>query len=643
MKMKLTEQLCEIEKSESNWSTCQGKLRNLCLTRKLCSIKSLDQKQIGYIESLLNQNLYLEACPGSGKTEVLSLKVSYEITKWQARYSGIAVLTFTNSADKEIQERISTFLGKQLLYPHYVGTFTSWLHGYIANIFAYNLMNYNKDKDGDNIRIIDDDIETGFINAFSTKYQYGKLGHIKANQYYYRKSINGWILTFNDVRNQNSSEKILNKDWKRKDFRNTKIKFWGLGFYNYEDIEYLVYHLLKDNPHIAKIISNRFPIIFIDECQDLSIVQMEIIDLLKEAGSYIHLIGDLNQSIYEFRYVEPQKILNYIAKSKFNIKRLNINYRSCQKIVNLCRKLVKNKDEIIGNEKTIIEKPLLALLYEKDNEIQAVKKFEDLINEENFKKENCMVIVRGTSLKNKLIGYKQIKYNVIESYAISIYLGTNHINIDEYKEGIGILAYAIQKSFFNDVEHGNKLDLYCPKDIDNKLWRISLGQILNELITNKNLNNVEWTWNMFRKNLVDELKKITKKILILDGKDCNIGRLRNKTGDKTIKQTLVIDSNETNNPFKVSTIHGAKGLTLDAVLVVSASNNTGGDKNDRGYHWRQWFNNDDISEKNRLAYVAFSRAKYLLAVAIPKTKNFSSNDRERLESLGFNITDCSGS
>ena len=82
MKMKLTEQLCEIEKLESNWSTCQGKLRNLCLTRKFCSIKSLDQKQIGYIESSLNQNLYLEACPGSGKTEVLSLKVSYEITKW---------------------------------------------------------------------------------------------------------------------------------------------------------------------------------------------------------------------------------------------------------------------------------------------------------------------------------------------------------------------------------------------------------------------------------------------------------------------------------------------------------------------------------------------------------------------------------
>ena len=46
------------------------------------------------------------------------------------------------------------------------------------------------------------------------------------------------------------------------------------------------------------MLSKRFPLIIIDECQDLSWVQLNILKKLQEQESTLHFIGDLNQAIY---------------------------------------------------------------------------------------------------------------------------------------------------------------------------------------------------------------------------------------------------------------------------------------------------------------------------------------------------------
>ncbi|WP_279452759.1 UvrD-helicase domain-containing protein [Aeromonas dhakensis] len=63
---------------------------------------------------------FLEACPGSGKTEVVSAKVAKEISSWDKYPGGIAILSFTNSATDELTHRISTHLlqAKVMFPPH---------------------------------------------------------------------------------------------------------------------------------------------------------------------------------------------------------------------------------------------------------------------------------------------------------------------------------------------------------------------------------------------------------------------------------------------------------------------------------------------------------------------------------------------
>ncbi|MBI4488380.1 MAG: UvrD-helicase domain-containing protein [Deltaproteobacteria bacterium] len=112
------------------------------------------------------------------------------------------------------------------------------------------------------------------------------------------------------------------------------------GFATYRDIEWICYRLLKEKRGFAERLSKRFPLIIVDECQDCSWIQLEILGLIKQAGSTLHFIGDLNQSIYEFKKVEPQKIDEFVTTHEFMVEELSDNFRSCQSIVDLCCKLV---------------------------------------------------------------------------------------------------------------------------------------------------------------------------------------------------------------------------------------------------------------------------------------------------------------
>ena len=101
----------------------------------------------------------------------------------------------------------------------------------------------------------------------------------------------------------------------------------------------------------------------------MSYIQLKIIGLLNKQGCKIHLIGDLNQSIYKFRNIDPQDTLNFINKLDFKQMNLNQNYRSCQEIVDISQVIINEDDDVQAISKKVVEKPLLAILYEKDKEI----------------------------------------------------------------------------------------------------------------------------------------------------------------------------------------------------------------------------------------------------------------------------------
>ncbi|NAR62180.1 AAA family ATPase [Acinetobacter haemolyticus] len=76
-------------------------------------------EQLHYIErTQITENIFLNACPGSGKTETIAQRVANEVESWANFPSGIAVLSFTKSAAKEIEHRIKEKIDNNTTYPH---------------------------------------------------------------------------------------------------------------------------------------------------------------------------------------------------------------------------------------------------------------------------------------------------------------------------------------------------------------------------------------------------------------------------------------------------------------------------------------------------------------------------------------------
>ncbi len=80
----------------------------------------------------------VQACPGSGKTTLVGLKLQLLLEQWHDAYGGICVLTHSNVAISEIVARLGTgFIGTKLLsYPHFIGTIQEFVNSFLALPYA---------------------------------------------------------------------------------------------------------------------------------------------------------------------------------------------------------------------------------------------------------------------------------------------------------------------------------------------------------------------------------------------------------------------------------------------------------------------------------------------------------------------------
>ena len=133
----------------------------------------LTQEQADFILHPLDCPCYLNACPGSGKTEVVGIKAAYEIADWQDNFSGMAVLSFTKNAAKEISDRVKKYGGASATkHPHYIGTIDAWLHGYILQPFGHKIAGFigrNSDK---TFKVYNNDERLDFLSSYKTIISY---------------------------------------------------------------------------------------------------------------------------------------------------------------------------------------------------------------------------------------------------------------------------------------------------------------------------------------------------------------------------------------------------------------------------------------------------------------------------------------
>ncbi|MBB5143205.1 UvrD-helicase domain-containing protein [Desulfovibrio intestinalis] len=614
-----------------------GSRHPLCSEYSACRINEKTREQLEFVCEPSNLNIHLAACPGSGKTESVALRAAHIIKTWPSSHSGVAVLTFTNNAASVIKSRTAQLIGAEAISsPHFIGTIDSWIHGFILHPFSHLLTKYEGKQGDKSMRLIENDSRSPFLKHYESYYGMAQTGKLKAHEFYYTTS-GKIIFSSADKGNDTKREQVRLVDWQVKDLSKTKLKFWKAGFCTYQDAEILCFRLIKNHAYFKKLFANRFRLIIIDECQDLSPVQIDILDQLLDSGVKINLVGDLNQAIYKFRHVDINIIKNFIQEKNIKTLALSVNHRSCQSIVNTCNKLIAEVPPPQGMQHQLLKNPCVCLCYPRDKIAILPQWFNDNIMSNECVRSSA-ILARGWSTVNKMRPSKQSGARDHEKFARSIYCwGIN--SIEEKKIAFENLGDFITNKFLQK-SHFSRQNFFCPDECTPKDWRIFLSGILTNIVTSHQyISDLNQSWAAWIPKVLlsindivfNELKKspvncLTESFQKLDGRRFK----KPQNGNDNIISNYVGNTISAAIDTKITTIHSVKGETFDAVMVVSSSSKSGSQDS----HWEHWLENQH-NEAARIAYVASSRPRHWLIWAIPSP---NQEQKERLKQFGFELT-----
>lgn len=277
---------------------------------------NLNSLQVAAIDE--EENALVLACPGSGKTRVLTLKIAKELEKLKRRTDRIAALTFTNRAADEIDKRVNS-MGINISQL-WTGTIHSFCLQWIIRPYGIYLSELQK-----KYSILDEFKAQDLKDTFKDEFDIPRY-----NDFLTRIDRNGNYV--------NSEEKYNNaaKSYHKFILENKLIDF--------NLILYFSYLLITQYPQIAINLSGIFKYFFIDEFQDTQDLQYAIVgEIIKvsEGKCKIFLVGDPDQAIFKSLgglVKTPSEISNDIGGYTIKQLGLSTNYRSTQRLINLYSK-----------------------------------------------------------------------------------------------------------------------------------------------------------------------------------------------------------------------------------------------------------------------------------------------------------------
>lgn len=583
----------------------------LCRGHDRCRLAGMTVQQMTYVLHPVETESYLKACPGSGKTESVAVRAAYLLGAKSWTTHGIAFLTFTNNAADVIRERVARTGRASSAYPHFIGTFDSWLHGYLLNPFGHHATGYAGKGYDHSVSIVENSSTAAFLHAYKTALPLPGCGHVFAHQFYYEPN-DTLVFSCGERSLDAARAKIAWSAVQLAELRQIKETFWKAGFATYADVETICLRLLRKYPKLAGLIAKRFPFIVVDECQDLGPGQLALLDDLRKAGAKLHFVGDRHQAIYSFRKADAAQVIEFAMLRKFTELALTKNFRSVQPIVDFCGKLVA-QDAITGQPDDGKAPACIYLTYDKPEDISGlITRFDALLAERKIDPAQSVIVARGSTMLARLDpGYTDKPSNSAHEFARAFYLWKTSL-YDCRDEALHLAGSVIAATFFPAEPTKTKLHSQPISIRSAAAWRLLLAQVLDHCIADPALSDLDQTWSTWAALAKGKLPGFVHSLLPI----CDDAMIPAFSAPQGMKAALVSASfappADAKTKLKCSTIHKVKGQTMDAVLVVSSP-----DRKSKGGHWSQWIDHSlEDGEYARFAYVASSRPRLLLAWAI---------------------------
>lgn len=551
----------------------------------------------------------VKACPGSGKTITVAERTKKIIKEWKESHRGIAIISFTNVAWQEIEKYIANEI--TISYPHFLGTIDSFINRYIFLPFGHLIMKCNKRPELVGQPYNDwEPINNGW---YWGNYECQK-NECKLNDFSY--DINGNLINFsprNHFNNCQSSHRYC---------QNKKSLFTSKGYVTQLDANYFAMKILEKFSDIAKALAYRFPLIMLDEAQDTSAIQMRFLEILINSGiDDIMLVGDPDQAIYAWRTAEPKLFQEKYTQWEPNSKILNENWRSSKNICNFFSKISSLTDVPKSMNNDCKDCQILPEIWDyKDDIIQSViNSFLGLCksNSIELSPKNIAILTRSKEFLSQ-ISKNNIKIQRIFPWADDC-LRARDIAKAKYffEKGLFAKAFTImERTVFKIItrsEYANSNEMYrLVEEYGILKWRCEIFNIISSL-PNIQYPLGEWITeaNKYLQNNCNIIKETIPDFTLRIKRDRKPNIYSKLNFEELFSQ--VEDSKLSLPNYILGTVHSIKGETFEAVLFFAKQR--GGDN--RNYN--TILNSSIVeSEELRIIYVAISRPRRILVIAVPK-------------------------
>jgi len=324
--------------------------------------KKLNKQQL---EAVRHENgpLLIIAGAGTGKTTVISERVSYLILEKKINPSEILALTFTEKAALEMEERID----KKMPYG-YTQMWISTFHSFCDRILRQEAIhvglnpNYKLLTEAECILLIRTNLFKFDLNYFRplgnpNKFLSGLIQHfsrlkdedISPNEYLrWAQGQKATLRLRSGIENKNQKddkdeiEKNIELANAYEAYEELKTKE---GVMDFSDLISNTLSLFRARKNILKNYQNQFKYILVDEFQDTNYVQNQLAQLLAGEKKNITVVGDDDQSIYRFRGSSISNIIQFKKHyPKAKIITLTQNYRSTKEILDRSYDLIQNNN-----------------------------------------------------------------------------------------------------------------------------------------------------------------------------------------------------------------------------------------------------------------------------------------------------------
>jgi len=555
------------------------------------------------------QPLAVVACPGSGKTatavrRVAEIRRQLELTRSPSyiallSFSNIAVDTFRNEyqqvrgrdgdSDRVVIQTVDSFLASFILRPHSSRAMKCSRGPYLvlgpeAFLSSFHL---GDKKSPIGIEELAFDLEDGAVVV-------------------HRQLKNRRNYRLDEALTLTAKKKV--------------VALAKNGAYTHGTGRLWAWVLLKKEPRIAKALARRFPYILVDEAQDIGPFEAALLETLGDAGSTISLVGDLNQSIYSFNFATGKYLREFADKA--NVLRLSLtqNRRSVASIVNAANLLAGTNST---HFRTQVTRLTGAYFWRYDEKAlpEFMSSWVSALNATGYEINEAAVLCRGNGLLAKLstetrkIGQSAVKH--FASAAIEREQAADISKVFEHcAKGVASIVSGLPDSFLSDLKHmrGNA-DV---KTIRRLMW--SLIRTPQSGIPRATLA-ARTTWLAdLKKNLNDWLTRVEQETPFKRETTWSNRVTAAELPKKGPLITADIGQHDWST-LRCGTVHSAKGESIPAVMYLTSKRDL------------EALVEGTADEEGRIGFVAITRARDLLVVAIPAET--ADDVIQKLKARGF--------